>query len=53
MVIELDGEVHPIEIKKSTNTGTEILSTFRMCWIEGVCREEQERYCVYERHYQP
>ena len=30
VVMESDGEVHPLEIKKSTKPGTEILSTFRM-----------------------
>ena len=30
VVMESDGEVHPLEIKKSTNPGTEILSTFKV-----------------------
>ena len=30
MVIEADGEIHPLEIKKSTNPGTELASAFRV-----------------------
>ena len=30
VVIEADGELHPIEIKKSTNPGTELISPFRL-----------------------
>ena len=30
VIMEADGEIHPLEIKKSTNPGTEILSTFKM-----------------------
>ena len=30
LVIESDGELHPLEIKKSTNPGTELTSAFRI-----------------------
>ena len=30
MVIEVDGELHPLEIKKSTNPGTELASAFKV-----------------------
>jgi hypothetical protein len=30
LVIESDGELHPLEIKKSTNPGTELASAFRL-----------------------
>ena len=30
MVIEADGELHPLEIKKSTNPGTELASAFKI-----------------------
>ena len=30
MVIEADGELHPLEIKKSTNPGTELASAFKV-----------------------
>ena len=30
LVIETDGELHPLEIKKSTNPGTELASAFRI-----------------------
>ena len=30
MVIETDGELHPLEIKKSTNPGTELASAFKV-----------------------
>ena len=30
LVIEADGELHPMEIKKSTNPGTELVSAFKV-----------------------
>ena len=30
LVIESDGELHPLEIKKSTNPGTELASAFKL-----------------------
>ena len=30
VIIEIDGELHPIEIKKSTNPGTELVSVFNV-----------------------
>jgi hypothetical protein len=30
MVIEADGELHPLEIKKSSNPGTELTSVFKV-----------------------
>ena len=48
VIMEADGEIHPlVQI-----LGQKYYQRLR-CWIKERCREEQEQYCVYERHYQP
>ena len=46
MVIEVDGKLHPLEIKKSTNPGTELASAFKVLEKGTVPRGGQERFCV-------
>ena len=36
MVVETDGQLHPLEIKKSTNPGTELVSAFKVLVVEDL-----------------
>ena len=48
LVIESDGELHPLEIKKSTNPGTEIISKFSVLDKEAVRRGTGAILCLRE-----
>ncbi len=48
MVFESDGELHPLEIKKSTNPGTEIASAFRVLEKGSVPRGNGAILCLRE-----
>ena len=48
MVIETDGKVHPMEIKKSTNPATEIVSAFRLLDKGSVPRGAGAILCLRE-----
>ena len=48
MVIESDGELHPLEIKKSTNPGTELASAFRILDKGSVPRGAGAILCLRE-----
>ena len=48
MVIEADGELHPLEIKKSTNPGTELASAFRVLDKGSVPRGTGAILCLRE-----
>ena len=48
MVIETDGELHPIEIKKSTNPGTELASAFKVLDKSSVPRGAGAILCLRE-----
>ena len=48
MVIEADGELHPLEIKKSTNPGTELASTFKVLDKGSVPRGTGAILCLRE-----
>lgn len=36
MVVETDGQLYPLEIKKSTNPGTELVSAFKVLVVEAL-----------------
>ena len=48
LVIESDGELHPLEIKKSTNPGTELASAFRLLDKGSVPRGTGAILCLRE-----
>ena len=48
LVIESDGELHPLEIKKSTNPGTELASSFRILDKGSVSRGSGAILCLRE-----
>ena len=48
MVIEADGELHPMEIKKSTNPGTELTSAFKVLDKGSVPRGAGAILCLRE-----
>ena len=48
MVIEADGELHPLEIKKSTNPGTELASAFKVLDKGSVPRGAGALLCLRE-----
>ena len=48
MVIEADGELHPLEIKKSTNPGTELVSAFKVLDKGAVPRGAGAILCLRE-----
>ena len=48
LVIENDGELHPLEIKKSTNPGTELASAFRILDKGSVPRGTGALLCLRE-----
>lgn len=48
LVIESDGELHPLEIKKSTNPGTELASAFRILDKGSVPRGAGAILCLRE-----
>ena len=48
MVIETDGELHPLEIKKSTNPGTELASAFKVLDKGSVPRGTGAILCLRE-----
>ena len=48
MVIETDGELHPMEIKKSTNPGTELASAFSILDKGSVPRGAGAILCLRE-----
>ena len=48
MVIEADGELHPLEIKKSTNPGTELASAFNVLDKGSVPRGTGAILCLRE-----
>ena len=48
MVIESDGELHPLEIKKSTNPGTELASAFKVLDKGSVPRGAGAIFCLRE-----
>ena len=48
MVVEADGELHPIEIKKSTNPGTELASAFKVLDKGSVPRGTGAVLCLRE-----
>ena len=48
MVIETDGELHPLEIKKSTNHGTELASAFKVLDKGSVPRGTGAILCLRE-----
>ena len=48
LVIESDGELHPLEIKKSTNTGTELTSAFKILDKGSVPRGTGAVLCLRE-----
>ena len=48
MVVEADGELHPLEIKKSTNPGTELASAFKVLDKGSVPRGTGAVLCLHE-----
>ena len=48
MIIEADGELHPLEIKKSTNPGTELASAFKILDKGSVPRGTGAILCLRE-----
>ena len=48
MVMEADGELHPLEIKKSTNPGTELVSAFKVLDKGAVPRGTGAVLCLRE-----
>ena len=48
LVIESDGELHPLEIKKSTNPGTELASAFKVLDKGAVPRGTGAIFCLRE-----
>jgi predicted AAA+ superfamily ATPase len=48
MVVEADGELHPLEIKKSTNPGTELASAFKVLDKGSVPRGTGAVLCLRE-----
>ena len=48
MVIEADGELHPVEIKKSVNPGTELVSAFKVLDKGSVPRGAGAVLCLRE-----
>jgi predicted AAA+ superfamily ATPase len=48
LVIESDGELHPLEIKKSTNPGTELASVFKLLDKGSVPRGSGAILCLRE-----
>ena len=48
LVIESDGELHPLEIKKSTNPGTELVSAFKVLDKGSVPRGSGAILCLRE-----
>ena len=48
LVIESDGELHPLEIKKSTNPGTELASAFKVLDKGSVARGTGAILCLRE-----
>ena len=48
LVIESDGELHPLEIKKSTNPGTELASAFKLLDKSSVPRGTGAILCLRE-----
>ena len=48
MIFETDGELHPLEIKKSTNPGTELASAFKVLDQGSVPRGEGAILCLRE-----
>lgn len=48
LVIEADGELHPLEIKKSTNPGTELASAFKVLDKSSVPRGAGAILCLRE-----
>jgi predicted AAA+ superfamily ATPase len=48
MVVEADGELHPLEIKKSTNPGTELASAFKVLDKGSVPRGAGAILCLRE-----
>ena len=44
IVMEADGELHPMEIKKTANPGTGLLTRpFDFCWIKARSNVEREQ----------
>ena len=48
MVVETDGQLHPLEIKKSTNPGTELVSAFKVLDKGSVPRGSGAILCLRE-----
>ena len=48
MVFESDGELHPLEIKKSTNPGTELIGVFKVLDKASVPRGVGAIVCLRE-----
>ena len=48
MIIEADGELHPLEIKKSTRPGNELLGTFKVLDASSVPRGTGAILCLRE-----
>ena len=48
LVLEIDGELHPMEIKKSSNPGTELASAFRVLDKGAVPRGTGAILCLRE-----
>ena len=48
MIFETDGELHPLEIKKSTNPGTELASAFKVLDKGSVPRGAGAILCLRE-----
>lgn len=48
MVVETDGQLHPLEIKKSTNPGTELVSAFKVLDKGSVPRGSRAILCLRE-----
>ncbi len=48
MVIETDGKLHPLEIKKSTNPGTELASAFKILDRGSIPRDTGAILCLRE-----
>ena len=48
MVFESDGELHPLEIKKSTNPGTELIGAFKILDKASIPRGTGAIVCLRE-----
>ena len=49
LIMESDGQLHPIEIKKSINPPNK-LRALSSCWIRPPCREAQAQSSAFGRH---